>query len=451
MANVDKGKIGGFSIRKLIVVMAAITLIISASLIWSSYRTYSLSEKMRLSTTEYVEAGSAAQDMQSASDYLTEQVLFFVWYGEKIYLDNYFEESEVTRRREKALEKIQRKFSGTEEFAALEKAYEQSRSLMNREYYAMRLKAESLGYDLSVLPSAISAVVLNGEDEELSLEKKGDRAMEVVFSEEYRAEKSVISFNTKICLTKLVGKLQSEQQTALGKFTLMVVIQQILIVVLIIMVLAAGVLFATQIVSPLLMSIPNIEKDGKIQAKGAKEFRILASTYNRIYDDNRESKEKLAYEALHDGLTGVFNRKGFEIELKKQNIYPYALLLIDVDNFKGINDEYGHEVGDKILIKVTETVKTRFRADDALCRMGGDEFALIMPRVGKELKNAVAMKIEEINAKLGVASADCPAASVSVGIAFAGEDSVADIYKCADTALYRVKKRGRRGYAFYEE
>ena len=127
-----------------------------------------------------------------------------------------------------------------------------------------------------------------------------------------------------------------------------------------------------------------------------------------------------------------------------------ALMIIDVDHFKSINDTYGHDVGDRILKKVAEILTRSFRSVDAVCRHGGDEFVVVMTRANSTMEQLVLNKISRANALLQEPEEGLPKTSLSVGVAFSDrKDPEGDIFKDADTALYRVKNSGRSGCAIY--
>ena len=181
------------------------------------------------------------------------------------------------------------------------------------------------------------------------------------------------------------------------------------------------------------------------------EFRNLANTYNRIYEENKNQKEELAYEASHDQLTGVFNRKGFEDILNHVSHSKVALLLIDIDKFKRINDTYGHTEGDKVLLQMTKVVAKHFRSSDTLCRIGGDEFVMFINGIGEESSVIIEKKIRDINVELQKGEDEIAPASISVGVAFGDNEEGMRIYKKADIALYQAKENGRCACAFYKE
>ncbi|MBQ4257732.1 MAG: GGDEF domain-containing protein, partial [Clostridia bacterium] len=127
-----------------------------------------------------------------------------------------------------------------------------------------------------------------------------------------------------------------------------------------------------------------------------------------------------------------------------------ALLIIDLDKFKTINDQYGHDIGDRALCRVASLLQERFRAEDYICRIGGDEFAVIMVHADSSLGNLVKEKIRGINETLKIPQDGLPPLSLSVGVAFGDRGNpTEDIFKDADTALYRTKSVRPGGCEIY--
>ena len=127
------------------------------------------------------------------------------------------------------------------------------------------------------------------------------------------------------------------------------------------------------------------------------------------------------------------------------------MLLFDLDNFKGINDTYGHETGDKILIKVVTTLKKVFRGDDCICRIGGDEFVVFFENSGDIERRLIESKINQINAELGKTYDGLPATSISAGVV-SGKNAkdTADFFEKTDKAMYESKTHGKHTFTFYE-
>ena len=130
---------------------------------------------------------------------------------------------------------------------------------------------------------------------------------------------------------------------------------------------------------------------------------------------------------------------------------PVALLIVDVDKFKQINDGYGHEAGDHVLKKVAALLADSFRSTDYPARIGGDEFAVILTDLSANPKELVQTKIRNMNELLKNPNDDLPPVSLSVGGAYSEIGFTDDLYKKADAALYQVKEHGRCGCRFFDE
>ncbi len=128
------------------------------------------------------------------------------------------------------------------------------------------------------------------------------------------------------------------------------------------------------------------------------------------------------------------------------------MMLFDLDNFKSINDTYGHETGDKELIKLVETLKIAFRDDDYICRIGGDEFIVFMVHSSGMQRRLIESKIEQINSELKNTDDGLPPISISVGIVN-GKDvkDPAHIFEKTDKAMYKSKTSGKGTYTFYSD
>ncbi len=167
--------------------------------------------------------------------------------------------------------------------------------------------------------------------------------------------------------------------------------------------------------------------------------------------DITEEKD-MKYRAEHDPMTGVLNRGAFDqiLKLMESDKRNFALILVDVDNFKNVNDTYGHLVGDAILKQVSKSLAEAFRSIDHVCRIGGDEFAIVMMNITGNLGYVIEDKIAEINDQLATNKENLPAVSLSVGVAFTDREKPGEsLLKDADRALYYVKKRGKIGCHIY--
>ena len=163
-----------------------------------------------------------------------------------------------------------------------------------------------------------------------------------------------------------------------------------------------------------------------------------------------KAAEQFAYEALHDPLTGLYNHSAYKILLKDADQRNIALMLVDVDGLDEISQAHGEETTERVLKQVAEVLKHNFRSVDFICRIGPDEFAVILTRVNKDMKPLIAEKVEHINAMLRESEGELPPVALSIGVAFADRDNPrGDIFEDADDALRQLKNMKQNGYAIY--
>jgi len=163
-------------------------------------------------------------------------------------------------------------------------------------------------------------------------------------------------------------------------------------------------------------------------------------------------RRTLGGQAITDPLTGAFNRRHLEaclataIERRKRTGESTALLLIDVDHFKSINDTWGHAAGDDVLIGIVRTLRSRLRPLDGVFRLGGEEFAVLLSGAGLREGLVVAETLRRLIA--GTRLLASPGVSVSIGVSelHAGQ-SPDGLMAAADAAVYRAKKDGRNRVA----
>ncbi len=443
----------GIVVRNLNIAMMIIASLLSVYLLFSNYQTtriYRLSEQI---TTKYIDCQKDAADMQAASDYLTNKVREFSINGNISCIDDFFNEIESTRRRDNAIADLERYFSGTRANESLQNALAASNKLLEQEYHSIVLSIEGRGYDIKDFPEVLQNISLSEEEKALSNEEKILLSQDLVFNESYLKQKQDIYANINNSIDELISVTKNEQIENSSEMLGQLHKQNITIVVLLIIVFFLVVFTNRLILSPLHQAVLNIRNQKKIPVKGSEEMRFLALTYNEMYDEKEKQASELTYEATHDSLTGLYNRKIFESMKEIIDDQQAALILVDVDKFKTINDTYGHAVGDKVLTEVANHLRASFRSIDYVCRIGGDEFAIIMIHTGPELKELISEKMENLNHSLNHPrrSDDIPPVSLSIGIAFTDQNiSFDQIYKNADSALYKVKEKGRCGYGFYE-
>jgi diguanylate cyclase (GGDEF)-like protein len=193
---------------------------------------------------------------------------------------------------------------------------------------------------------------------------------------------------------------------------------------------------------------------------------LVGIVYSRHYFGQRRAEflarreETRVQSELHrlastDSLTGVYNRRRL-LELAGDAFYrfrrydrPFSILVMDLDDFKLINDTYGHQQGDAVLVEFVRSVTEEKREGDALGRMGGDEFCLVLPESNKDAAMTLAERLIQRTNELVLDDGRGPMrVTVSIGISQAvdGDTSLDPLYARADAALYRAKNSGRNRY-----
>ena len=173
--------------------------------------------------------------------------------------------------------------------------------------------------------------------------------------------------------------------------------------------------------------------------------RVLFSTMD--ITERKLAEERLAFLSLHDMLTGLYNRTFFEEEiarLERSRIRPISILVCDVDNLKTTNDLYGHPAGDNVLRHIASILKKCLRTEDIISRIGGDEFAILLPNVSTELTHSVIQRLNKQIEQHNRASSDENQLSLSVGFGTADKgELLSEVFKSADEIMYQVKAKKR--------
>lgn len=177
----------------------------------------------------------------------------------------------------------------------------------------------------------------------------------------------------------------------------------------------------------------------------------------RDITERKEAENRVHLLANYDILTGLPNRTLFndridhQIRIAQRNNTKMAVMVLDLDHFKNVNDTLGHQIGDKLLIEVAKRLKAAIREEDTISRLGGDEFILFLPDTAADGAAHVAEKLlQEASLPYKVLDHDL-VVTPSIGIAMYPDDgdSFDKLYQCADVAMYRAKHGGRNLYRFF--
>lgn len=181
-----------------------------------------------------------------------------------------------------------------------------------------------------------------------------------------------------------------------------------------------------------------LEMDGK---------RLMLCVVHDVTEQKR-LKNELEFAASRDPLTGLWNRRHFldlldkARQQKRRNDVDYSLLILDADHFKNINDQFGHDKGDEVLVLLARTLENRVRETDSVCRWGGEEFIILLPQT--DIANAAHLAECLRTSVTEMQIPELPSVTVSIGVAqHQREETTESLLKRADAGLYQAKASGR--------
>lgn len=192
---------------------------------------------------------------------------------------------------------------------------------------------------------------------------------------------------------------------------------------------------------------------------GRRMFYVVISDITEeklVQNQMNMAAAKLRQKAEMDQMTGLFNKSSMQAAVEECLAFSgvgacHAMLMVDTDNFKSVNDTFGHQYGDKIIIFVADSIRKIFRDSDFVGRMGGDEFMVFMRNTTRNITEARAQKLNEAIRCDLCENGVKVSISCSIGIAFydSDGDTYEKLYKSADSALYVAKENGKNQYVVY--
>ncbi|MBQ6730848.1 MAG: GGDEF domain-containing protein [Bacilli bacterium] len=443
----------GVSLKLVGWLISIFAVVISGILIFSMVYISQKNEEVNTSTKNYITMKSAANDVKLASDDLTNNVRLFVATAEKEYLDSYFKEAKETKRRDNALVVIHEltEDSPIHEtvHTAITAAVEESNGLMQLEYYAMKLTCldnPSINYE------KYEEIVNCTDADSVAPENRHTEALNAVFSDDYMDSKNNIIINVDKAIDVIDELMANNIAKSEQNLRDLIVFQSIIIAVNIAFMAGLIILMHVYIVNPMNSAVKSLSNNEEVRIKSNKEFNYLASVYNRVHKANEDIKESLKYEAEHDKLTSLYNRTGYDRVYKSMPLDNVIYILLDIDNFKEVNDTLGHEIGDKVLVRTANTIKKYFDDENSyIFRIGGDEFAIIVTNQNDEISDDIVEKCKKMDDEISRAQGNIPGTTLSIGIAHGTiRDTTDTLFRKADAALYKIKKAGRAGVSIYK-
>ncbi len=431
----------GIRLNYLNILMICIGLVLATLMIVSMHRTTDSVKEIVTVTNSYLNNQQTGGMLRDFAGSLADQAMAFVQSGEVGPAKAYEAQLNVINGQLEQYEpETSSSAAANTEFTTAVEAF---RGRNQTEKIAMRMAAEAMTKPaFEALPDFLKEIELSEEDKALQAEARKGKAIALLTSESYTAMEETIrdAIDRSHRFSSEEGQLQAGR--TFTQVRRIVGNQAVLTALFMVVAVLALILNRMMIIRPIQKSVDNLDRREPIPEKGSYEMRHLARVYNDVLKENEEKAEALSYTASHDALTGVYNRTEFDryyrqIE-KMQNV---GIIVVDVDHFKQYNDDFGHDIGDRVLCTAVEAMKRHFRTVDHISRIGGEEFCVIMPRTSQKDGAKISEKIRDINRELSEGNGELPPVTISAGIAFWNRpDPDGSLFKDADTALLNMKK-----------
>lgn len=407
--------------------LIVLTAIVFVLILFISYAVNQNFKTLKASTNRFITSTQSFETIRSSSNELTELVRLFVINHDEQFALSYIDIIENNRSQKNALENLRPLYpDGDFTIKRLENSLMQADNLIALDLYNMRLCYEAIGKRAEEIPERIRNIKIKPADEKLSKEEMQNLAVKNVFGNGYLIYKFRVDENCFLTVKAISDEIKQTldaDSEKLGRN-----LDRLRILILLLLVINA------------------------LSSIGLKEFKSVTSSYNKIYEIGERRTRTLLKNAEYDALTGILNRRAYEqiCQNSSEQKRSIALLLIDMDDFKSINDTYGHIGGDTALKSLATILSETFRNGDYVARIGGDEFAAVLTDFKEDGFKIVTEKIDSINEQLSGLE-NIRNVSISVGMAFSPNGYSEELYKKADKALYAVKNSGKKGCRIYDE
>ena len=290
MTKANKSGNGGISIRVVHIAMVACAVVIALLLVFSTVQTSNVFSRLNRETGNYIVRQKAAHDLMEGSDYLTEMVQRFTLEGDTQYLNNYFEEAFVSKRREASLVSMSENHADQALVQQLQEALNESQSLMYREYYAMKLVLEAK--EIREYPETLRAIELKEEDMFRSADEKMELAQDMVLGNEYYASKEIIRSKLNNSLSVMDDMMAAARQETSAEINRELAVTRIVTIIMIVLILVLIWLTARLSTLPLIRAAQSAQEHKPIAVEGSKEFRFMAESFNKLYEERYSSGEE---------------------------------------------------------------------------------------------------------------------------------------------------------------
>jgi diguanylate cyclase (GGDEF)-like protein len=456
----DNKRSRGIGLKWLSVLLAILTVLVSILLLLASYNISESYKRQQDATEAYISGQILANQLKQGSDNLTTDVRSFVVTGKTKFLEYYCKELTELKTYDNAYNELKPLLKEDNLLSSLKMINDYEDKLKQSEAKAILMAMDYYGITDQKYRDCLGDYSLTSYEEGLSLEDKHNKAISLAFGGDselvhygdYDMYKKIVNDNIDSFIKQLASVTHNEQAESMKQLdnSVFALRRMTIYSMLFLMLMASTIL--NFVVRPLLKNIGHINSHDYLEEEGVYEIKYLATSYNQMMSKVNDNQKKLSYEASHDALTGLLNRQAYLDNIRRFEEEKICFLHMDADNFKHVNDTYGHDVGDMYLQKIARVLVQSFRKGDEIYRLGGDEFAVIMDGITESSSQIVTDKVKLIEDAMLDGSDGLPTSAVSFGATFYdGSGGVDKVYKEADLALYVAKNSGKGKLIFYDE
>lgn len=432
----------GISINAINLAFVFVVILFSAATLFNNYSVQQKHMRSFNLQKTLIACSDAANALKDDSDSLT---LCVNTYLETLSADDMNEYFAIIDNRLRELE-VQRAEKFNVDCTALRQALDLSNQLAEHETHAFALIADAVG-TAADSPAQVRQYQLPTEEKSLSDEEKIRLAHNIIHSEEYNTYKKRIYSRIKNFEDQVLSGTEYTLMADTRKISTYLTRLNVIALVGNLLVIALAMLLYKKVTVVLREYVISISRNLPMKERGTTELKYLAMVFNKYLGIHNAQQDELRRMAEVDALTGVASRRALEdyiMHRLRDDGTSGAFIFLDADDFKTINDTYGHDAGDAVLRQLAEVINEVFGGEAFVGRFGGDEFVVWLDGVTDGAKEAIKEKIEKINTAFAHDGRRPMKITVSAGAALCGSgDKYADVIKAADNALYEVKNSGK--------
>ena len=440
----------GLSLNSVIKYVYITVVVLLVVLIFLVYSLVSANRQMATDTKSYSTAMGYISQIREASYYLTEESRKYVVTGNMDHMDNYFEEVNVTQRRENAHDELS-KYNLSEDFDQYyEEALEASAELEVIEMRALHIAAYANGVEDSDLPDEVLTYEL--AENELGLDKNSLKrvAVALLYSDEYMEKQNIMLSSLEMYNEATEEAITAELDKSTDDHNFFINLIVAFVAVMYLIVLAIIILMSELVFKPLKQYLGFISREVEIPPSGSSELREFALAYNEALSKHGDGQKAKQMEQNLDAETGAYNNYAFMEKLigLSRSATRATLAVVEIDNFDKDSRSHNKELCRAIMVELYQNLAEVFGADSVF-KISENQFTIVIPDQGEEFFELFKTNIHRVN-KMLVAGFNTENITISAGVAYTDEAGYENmLFNHATVALYKTRDLGGADASYY--